>query len=269
MVNIFEETAQFTTMEFPNLHLAIENRVATLTIDRQKALNALNKEVIQALHDAVEWLDGQADVRVVILTGAGEKSFVAGADIAEFASFNDAQGEALSADGHRLLFDRIAAAKKPYIAAINGYALGGGLELAMACHVRIAADTARLGLPETSLGLIPGYGGTQRLVQLVGKGRAMEMMLGAGMVDAPTAERYGLVNQVVALDALMQAAQSMAASFLKQSGQAHAAVIQAVNAATEGGPGFAAEQHLFGALFGTADFAEGTTAFLEKRKPSF
>jgi enoyl-CoA hydratase len=269
VVNIFEETAQFTTMEFPNLHLAIANRVATLTIDRQKALNALNKEVIQSLHDAVEWLDLQDDVRVVILTGAGEKSFVAGADIAEFSSFDAAQGEALSVTGHQLLFDRIAAAKKPYIAAINGFALGGGLELAMACHVRIAADSARLGLPETSLGLIPGYGGTQRLVQLVGKGRAMEMMLSAGMLDAATAERYGLVNQVVAAGELLDAAQSMAAKFLKNSGQAHTAVIQAVNAATEGGPGFAAEQELFGKCFTTADFAEGTTAFLEKRKPSF
>jgi enoyl-CoA hydratase len=139
----------------------------------------------------------------------------------------------------------------------------------MACHVRIAADTARLGLPETSLGLIPGYGGTQRLVQLVGKGRAMEMMLSAGMIDAPTAERYGLVNKVVALNELIQAAQAMAANFLKQSGQAHTAVIQAVNAATEGGVGFKAEQNLFGALFGSADFTEGTSAFLEKRKPRF
>jgi len=233
-------------MEFPHLHLSIDQRVATLTIERPEALNALNKAVIQSLHQAVEWLDTQSEVRVVILTGSGAKSFVAGADIAEFASFGPKEGEALSETGHRLLFDRVAAAQKPYIAAINGYALGGGLELAMACHVRIAAATARLGLPETSLGLIPGYGGTQRLVQLVGKGRAMEMMLSASMLDAETAEGYGL-----------------------PSGQAHAAVIRAVNAATEGGPGFGEEQRIFGACFGTADFLEGTSAFLEKRKPSF
>ena len=256
-------------MEFPHLHLSIDQRVATLTIERPEALNALNKAVIQSLHQAVEWLDTQSEVRVVILTGSGAKSFVAGADIAEFASFGPKEGEALSETGHRLLFDRVAAAQKPYIAAINGYALGGGLELAMACHVRIAAATARLGLPETSLGLIPGYGGTQRLVQLVGKGRAMEMMLSASMLDAETAERYGLVNQVVEGEHLMEAAQGMAAKFLKNSGQAHAAVIRAVNAATEGGPGFVEEQRIFGACFGTADFLEGTSAFLEKRKPSF
>ena len=148
--------------------------------------------------------------------------------------------------GHQLLFDRIAAAKKPYIAAINGFALGGGLEFAMACHVRIAADSARLGLPETSLGLIPGYGGTQRLVQLVGKGRAMEMMLSAGMVDAATAERYGLVNQVVSAEELLAAAQTMAAKFLKNSGQAHTAVIQAVNAATEGARGLQQNRNFLG-----------------------
>ena len=256
-------------MEFPHLHISIDQRIATVTMDRPKALNALNKEVISALHAAIEWLDAEDAVRVVILTGAGEKSFVAGADIAEFASFDAKQGQDLSATGHQLLFDRVAAAKKPYIAAINGFALGGGLELAMACHVRIAAETARLGLPETSLGLIPGYGGTQRLVQLVGKGRAMEMMLSASMIDAATAESYGLVNQVVSPEELLPAANAMAGTFMKNSGQAHKAVIEAVNAATEGGAGFTSEQALFGACFATEDFIEGTSAFLEKRKQRF
>ncbi|MDG1252871.1 MAG: enoyl-CoA hydratase-related protein [Schleiferiaceae bacterium] len=256
-------------MEFPHLHISLDQRIATVTIDRPEALNALNKAVIQSLHDAVEWLDSHADVRVVILTGGGPKSFVAGADIAEFASFNAEQGQALSETGHHLLFDRIAAAQKPYIAAINGFALGGGLELAMACHVRIASESARMGLPETSLGLIPGYGGTQRLVQLIGKGRAMEMMLTAAMIDATTAERFGLVNQVVPSEGLISTSVAMAQKFMKNSGQAHRAVIQALNASTEGGPGFKQEQALFGECFGTAEFREGTNAFLEKRKPAF
>jgi len=153
------------------LRLEVRDRIAFLTIDRPEALNALNAPTIQALHEHVVALDERADVRVVVLTGAGPKSFVAGADIAEFAGYSPAEGEALARRGHELLFNRIAQARKPYIAAINGFALGGGLELAMACHVRLASSTARMGLPEASLGVIPGYGGTQRLAQLVGKGR--------------------------------------------------------------------------------------------------
>jgi enoyl-CoA hydratase len=165
--------------------------------------------------------------------------------------------------------NRIAQARKPYIAAINGFALGGGLELAMACHVRLASSSARMGLPEASLGVIPGYGGTQRLVQLVGKGRALEMMFSASMIDAAKAETWGLVNAVHEPDQLLEAAEAMARQFIKASGDAQTAIIRTVNAATEGGPGFAAEIEEFGARFATAEFTEGTTAFLEKRKPSF
>jgi len=157
----------------PHVRLEIRDRIAFLTIDRPEALNALNASVIQELHEHVEALDARDDLRVVVITGAGPKSFVAGADIAEFASFGPSEGQALAQRGHDLLFNRIAQARKPYLAAINGFALGGGLELAMACHVRLASTTARMGLPEASLGVIPGYGGTQRLVQLVGKGRAL------------------------------------------------------------------------------------------------
>jgi len=251
------------------ISLSVDNRIATLTIDRPKALNALNGEVIQALHDQIEALDQRDDVRVVILTGAGEKSFVAGADIAEFANYDSAEGAELARRGHELLFNRVAAARKPYIAAVNGFALGGGLELAMSCHVRIASDNARLGLPETSLGVIPGYGGTQRLAQLVGKGRALEMMLGAGMIDAATAAAWGLVNAVVPQEELMAAAQKMAGNFIKQSGDAQAAVIRTVNAALEGGDGFKAEIDEFGQRFGSEEFKEGVQAFLGKRKPDF
>jgi enoyl-CoA hydratase len=168
-----------------------------------------------------------------------------------------------------LLFNRIAQARKPYLAAINGFALGGGLELAMACHLRLASTTARMGLPEASLGVIPGYGGTQRLVQLVGKGRALEMMLSAGMIDAAKAESWGLVNSVHEPDQLLEAAEAMARQLIKASGDAQAAILRTVNVATEGGPGFDAEVREFGARFGSAEFVEGTTAFLDKRKPSF
>jgi enoyl-CoA hydratase len=252
-----------------SVRLEVRDRVAFLTIDRPEALNALNAPTIQALHEQVEALDANDDVRVVVVTGAGPKSFVAGADIAEFASYSPEEGKALAQRGHGLLFNRIAQARKPYIAAINGFALGGGLELAMACHVRLASSSARMGLPEASLGVIPGYGGTQRLVQLVGKGRALEMMFSASMIDAAKAEAWGLVNAIHEPDQLLEAAEAMARQFIKASGDAQAAIIRTVNAANEGGHGFAAEIEEFGARFATAEFTEGTTAFLEKRKPSF
>jgi enoyl-CoA hydratase len=251
------------------LRLEVRDRIAFLTIDRPEALNALNAPTIQALHEHVVALDERTDVRVVVLTGAGPKSFVAGADIAEFAGYSPAEGEALARRGHELLFNRIAQARKPYIAAINGFALGGGLELAMACHVRLASSTARMGLPEASLGVIPGYGGTQRLAQLVGKGRALELMFSASMIDAAKAESWGLVNAVHEPEQLLEAAEAMARQFIKASGAAQSAIIRTVNAATEGGPGFEAEINEFGARFATAEFTEGTIAFLEKRKPSF
>ncbi len=253
----------------PHVRLEIRDRIAFLTIDRPEALNALNASVIQELHEHVEALDARDDLRVVVLTGAGPKSFVAGADIAEFASYGPAEGQAMAQRGHDLLFNRIAQARKPYLAAINGFALGGGLELAMACHVRLASSSARMGLPEASLGVIPGYGGTQRLVQLVGKGRALEMMLGAGMIDASKAESWGLVNSVHEPDQLLEAAEAMARQLIKASGDAQAAILRTVNTSTEGGSGFDAEVREFGARFGSAEFLEGTTAFLDKRKPSF
>ena len=170
-------------MKFSHLNLVIQDRIATLKLNRPKALNALNKKMIFELNQAVEFLDENDEVRVIIITGEGEKSFVAGADITEFKDFNKEEGRALSAVGHTSLFNRISKASKPYIAAINGFALGGGLELAMACHIRIASTHAKMGLPESSLGVIPGYGGTQRLVQLIGKGKALEMMFSAKMID--------------------------------------------------------------------------------------
>ncbi len=252
-----------------SVRLEARDRVAFLTIDRPEALNALNASTIQALHEQVVALDANDEVRVVVVTGAGPKSFVAGADIAEFAGYSPEEGKALAQLGYELLFNRIAQARKPYIAGVNGFALGGGLELAMACHVRLASSSARMGLPEASLGVIPGYGGTQRLVQLVGKGRAFEMMFSASMIDAAKAETWGLVNAVHEPDQLLEAAEAMARQFIKASGDAQTAIIRTVNAATEGGPGFAAEIEEFGARFATAEFTEGTTAFLEKRKPSF
>tara|TARA_B100000780_G_scaffold278707_1_gene253267 strand:- start:1830 stop:2600 length:771 start_codon:yes stop_codon:yes gene_type:complete len=256
-------------MNFTHLILSIEERIAILKLNRPKALNALNREMIKELNEAIEWLDENKDVRVVIITGQGEKSFVAGADISEFMNFNKDQGRRLSLDGHNLLFNKIASSKKPYIAAINGFALGGGLELAMACHVRIGSSSARMGLPESSLGVIPGYGGTQRLIQLIGKGRALEMMFSAKMIDSETAEKYGFLNSVCGPESLMEEAIKMAKSFIKNSGDAQAAIIRVVNTTTEGGTGFNAEIKEFGDRFGSAEFAEGTSAFMEKRKPTF
>lgn len=257
-------------MEFNNILVAVEDKIAQITINRPKQLNALNKETISDLHEALRTLASDDEVRVVILTGSGEKSFVAGADIKEFADFGVNEGTELAAKGQETLFDYIENYCKPVIAAVNGFALGGGLELAMSCHVRVASDNAKLGLPEVTLGLIPGYGGTQRLAQLAGKGQALEMILTAQMVKADRALEMGLVNHVVNLEDLLATCKSMAGKIAQNSPNAIHSAIKSVNAGYKDGMnGYKVEIEEFGKCFGTDDFREGTSAFLEKRKPQF
>lgn len=257
-------------MNYNNILIAKDNYTATVTINRPSKLNALNVTTIQELHHAFNALEADKSTRVIILTGSGEKAFVAGADIAEFAHFSIQEGAQLAAQGQELLFDFVEKLRTPVIAAINGFALGGGLELAMSCHFRVASDNAKMGLPEVSLGVIPGYGGTQRLPQLVGKGRAMEMIMTAGMISADEAYRTGLVNHVVPQAELLTFCKGIADKILKNSPVAIGQAIKAVNANyAEGVNGFEVEIKSFGKCFGTEDFKEGTTAFLEKRKAEF
>ena len=254
-------------MNYENLLIAIENKIALVTLNRPAKLNALNKDTLAELHAAFTDLENNEAVQAIILTGSGEKAFVAGADIAEFANFSAQEGTQLAADGHQKVFDHIENLKKPVIAAVNGFALGGGLELAMACHFRVASENAKMGLPEVTLGLIPGYGGTQRLPQLVGKGRAMEMILTATMITAAEAKEYGLVNHVVSQVELIEFCQGLAQKIIKNAPVALSEAIMAINASVDKTKnGFEQEINAFGRLFGTADFKEGTTAFLEKRK---
>lgn len=257
-------------MNYENILLNTSNGIATITINRPSKLNALNRATIQELHDAFKDADSDKDIKVIILTGSGEKAFVAGADISEFADFNVKEGGKLAAKGQELLFNFVENLSTPVIAAINGFALGGGLELAMSCHFRLASANSKMGLPEVSLGVIPGYGGTQRLPQLVGKGRAMEMIMTAGMIDATQAYNYGLVNHVTEQDELLPMAEKIASKIMRNSSVAIAQAINAVNANFKDGvDGFKAEIEAFGNCFGTADFKEGTSAFLEKRKADF
>lgn len=257
-------------MNYENLLIAIENKIALVTLNRPTKLNALNKDTLAELHAAFSDLEKDDTIQVIILTGSGEKAFVAGADIAEFANFSAQEGTQLAAEGHQKVFDHIENLKKPVIAAVNGFALGGGLELAMACHFRVASDNAKMGLPEVTLGLIPGYGGTQRLPQLVGKGRAMEMILTATMISAAEAKEYGLVNHVVPQSELIEFCQGLAQKICKNAPVAISEAIQAVNANFDKSKnGFETEISAFGRLFSTSDFKEGTTAFLEKRKANF
>lgn len=257
-------------MGYKNILVSEKDAIATIIINRPNKLNALNKATIQELHKAFTEAEADQDIRVIIVTGSGEKAFVAGADIAEFADFNVRQGADLAQTGQKLLFNYVENLSKPVLAAVNGFALGGGLELAMACHFRIASDNAKMGLPEVSLGVIPGYGGTQRLPQLVGKGKAMEMIMTAGMITAAEALRYGLVNHVVPQDQLLDMTNELAGKIKRNSPMAIAAAIKAVNAGFAAGTdGFSVEIDQFGKSFGTEDFEEGTTAFLEKRRPEF
>jgi len=257
-------------MIFENILVQKTAALAQITINRPKKLNALNKATIFELHKAFDALESDLNIKVIILTGSGEKAFVAGADISEFAHFTTEEGATLAREGQEILFNFIENLATPVIAAINGFALGGGLELAMACHFRIASENAKMGLPEVSLGVIPGYGGTQRLPQLVGKGKAMEMIMTAGMISAEDAKNCGLVNHVTPQEELILLAEKIASKILRNSPVAISAAILAVNANFEDGVnGFDTEISAFGDCFGTEDFREGTNAFLEKRKPNF
>ena len=257
-------------MNFENILLSQKEALAIITINRPKKLNALNKATIEELHEAFQVLDKDSSVKVIVITGSGEKAFVAGADISEFAHFTVDNGGKLAAKGQEMLFNYIENFSKPVIAAVNGFALGGGLELAMACHFRVASDNAKMGLPEVSLGVIPGYGGTQRLPQLIGKGNAMELIMTAGMISAEKAAALGPVNYVTTLEELMPLVEKLAGKIMRNSSVAISAAIKAVNANFEDGvDGFEVEISEFGNCFGTEDFREGTTAFLEKRKANF
>ena len=257
-------------MNYENITIETEEKIAIVTINRPLSLNALNSQTILELSKVFNDLDSDDKIRVIILTGSGEKSFVAGADIKEFADFGTKAAEDLARNGQNILFDTIENLGKPVIAAVNGFALGGGLELAMAAHFRVASSNAKMGLPEVSLGVIPGYGGTQRLPQLVGKGKAMEMIMTGAMISAEEAKQWGLVNYVVPQGELLDLCESLAAKISKNSSVAISKAIKAVNANfTNCVNGYSVEIEQFGLSFGSDDFEEGTTAFLEKRKPEF
>lgn len=254
---------------YTSLLTTLENGIFTITINRPDKLNALNREVFTDLNAALDEIYGNTAIRSVLITGAGPKAFIAGADISEFKGLSLEAAKTLAKAGQDTFF-RIENAPKPIIACVNGFALGGGCELAMSCHFRIASDNARFGQPEVNLGLIPGYGGTQRLVQLIGKGRAMELLMSAGMIDAATALQYGLVNYVVAQEELLTKARSVLDTINTKAPIAVGKCIEAANAVfDETRNGYAVEVNAFGECFGTEDMKEGTTAFLEKRKAVF
>jgi enoyl-CoA hydratase len=255
-------------MPYQNLLTQKKARILYITINRENKLNALNVQMLEEL--SLVLTDGMNDeeVRGIIITGAGEKAFIAGADIKEFSSYSVEEGRQLAEEGQNKVFNVIQNSSKPIAAAINGYALGGGLELALACHIRIASNTAWLGLPEVTLGLIPGYGGTQRLAQLVGRGRALEMILTGEMINASDALNYGLVNHVVLPDELLKKADEIMLKIISRSSLAIASAIKAINAGFLLN-GYEEEIDQFAKCFGTADFKEGVSAFLEKRKPHF
>ena len=254
---------------YQTLLTSLENNILLVTINRPDKLNAINKIVMQELGQVMDEINHNPEIRSVIITGAGPKSFVAGADISQFEGLSVDEGKALSKTGMEIFF-KIENSTKPIIAAVNGFALGAGCELAMACHFRIAAENAKFGQPEVNLGLIPGYGGTQRLVYLIGKGRAIELLISAGMIDANTALQYGLVNYVVPADQLIIKAKSILEIVNTKAPLAVSKCIEAANAALdESKNGYEVEMTGFGNCFGTHDMLEGTTAFLEKRKAVF
>ena len=256
-------------MSYSTISFEISDRIAIITINRPDKLNALNKTVFDELDNVIDEIQTNSTISSAIITGSGDKAFVAGADITEFSSLDAASGEALARRG-QLVFDKIENSSKIIVAAVNGFALGGGCELAMACHFRVASDNAKFGQPEVNLGLLPGYGGTQRLVQLIGKGRAIELLATGNMIDAVTAFNYGLVNHVVDRGELMTKAKSLLSVINTKAPLAVAACIKASQLAHDvNKQGYLLEASLFGQLLQTDDSKEGVSAFLEKRKADF
>lgn len=254
---------------YESLLTKLENGIFTIIINRPDKLNALNKNVLDELEQAMQNVYDDKMIKAVILTGHGTKAFVAGADISEFTEVSDHEGAELARRGQQIFF-KIENCPKPVVAAVNGFALGGGCELAMACHFRLASENAKFAQPEVNLGLIPGYGGTQRLTMLVGKGKAMELMMTGAMIDAAEAKNLGLVNYVTGIETLLEKTKEIITVILTKSPVAVAKVIGAVNASNQPGTGgFDEEIKLFGEVFSSKDKKEGTAAFIEKRKPSF
>jgi enoyl-CoA hydratase len=247
----------------------LENDIFTITINRADKMNALNGNVIADLQNAMQEVYSNDEIKGVIITGSGTKAFVAGADIAEFANYTSAQGKLMASNGHAV-FNRIENCGKPVIAAVNGFALGGGCELAMSCHIRVASENAKFGQPEVNLGIIPGYGGTQRLIQLIGKGKALELMMTTDMITANEALTMGLANHVVPQENLMAKCHEILNKIFTKSPVAISKVIECVNAHFEPQHGaFQYEISSFAECMNTADFKEGTSAFVEKRKTNF
>jgi enoyl-CoA hydratase len=250
--------------------ISLENGILTITINRPDKLNALNKTVIEELGAAIDEIYNNPGIKSAIISGSGAKAFVAGADISEFISLDGKAGRALAQKGQNSVFSKIENSPKPIVAAVNGFALGGGCELAMACHFRLCSENAKFGQPEVNLGLIPGYGGTQRLTQLIGKGKAMELMMTGNMIDANEAKQLGLVNYITTADALLDKTKELLQLINTKAPIAIKQVIALVNTAARGtGDGLQKEMDAFGELFDTLDAKEGATAFLEKRKPNF
>lgn len=255
-------------MEYNNLLVEVKDEIAVVTINRPKQMNALNQETLKELEDAFSSFYNNDGVKGIILTGSGEKAFVAGADIKEFADFNKQQGKQMADYGHHV-FNVIENCPKPVVAAVNGFALGGGCELSMACHLRVASENAKFGQPEVNLGIIPGYGGTQRMTRLIGKTKAMELLMTADMINAKEAESLGLINYATSLDELMDKAFELLKKTKTKSPMAIRHLINSVNGYYNAPDGFEVERQEFSNCFETADFKEGTSAFMEKRKAAF
>jgi len=256
-------------MEFSLITTELSEKILTITINRPDKMNALNMQLLGEIDNAFDEVYENDDVRAVIITGSGAKAFAAGADIAEFANFTSAQAKEMSANGHRI-FNKIESSPKPVIAAVNGFALGGGFELAACCHMRVASENAKFGTPEVTLGVIPGYGGTQRMIRHIGYGKGIELLMTADMINAEEAHRLGLVNYVTTLEELLPKCKQILQKIISKSPLVIDQVIACANAYTsKTEDGFELEIDEFSRCFSTEDFKEGTDAFLNKRKAEF